>query len=674
MSTPSFVERFAGLLDRVELVTFDVFDTALVRGIQRPDDLFLQLTLAGISRGLLSRKLCARVDFAQARRHAEREARRWARDREGRCEVRLGEIYERLAARLDLDGDVRNRLMRLETEIELAQNAGNPYIHMLHDLALRAGKRTGFVSDMYLDEALVRRMLQRGGYSGFAFVHVSSTAFETKAHGTLYARILSEQQIPPTRWLHVGDNYDSDVNRARLTGIHALHYEKCAVRLLNDPGVRRRHVARLAKSGACPETRLFHSIRTALIANRAYRDPDMASGTDADFWTEWGYRHVGPLLAGFGAWLVSELRRMRVPRAYFLARDGYLIRSAVERMLPSSAEGSDASTDYLYASRRSFNFAAISQLDDESLKFLAGGTSRLTPRQYLARIDIDIDSHMAELEQSGLFAPDQPVLSAHERRCLRKLLCLLEPRILDQARSEFATLKRYFEQCGVLNQDELVIVDLGWHGSLQDAIAKLIKRMGSPARTTGFYLGTFAPAKRYVDQGMRVRGYLCENGSPAPMDRSIKLSVEIIEWIFSAPHGGVRRFVDTSEGVVPLLAEFDFEPIRWERASSVQRGALDFLDDYLRKWNGFGLPDVAPREAIGPLIRALSRPSLAEADALGDLKHTESFGHVAMERYIARPRGSLRDLLSYPRLLLGYRDAFWRAGYARRMFGLGRRS
>jgi hypothetical protein len=125
--------------------------------------------------------------------------------------------------------------------------------------------------------------------------------------------------------------------------------------------------------------------------------------------------------------------------------------------------------------------------------------------------------------------------------------------------------------------------------------------------------------------------------------------------------------------VEPLLAEFEFEQPRWERALVVQRGALEFVDDYLRKWRGCALPDVPPHDAIRHLDRALARPSLEEAVALGDMKHVEGFGHVAVERYIARPTGSLRNPLSYPRLLQGYRDAFWRAGYARRMLSPPRR-
>ncbi|MBK6974165.1 MAG: HAD-IA family hydrolase [Sterolibacteriaceae bacterium] len=671
MNTAGFADSFAALLNEVDLVTFDVFDTALVRGLRQPDDLFLQLTLAGVSEGLLSHALCVRI--AQARRDAEREVRRRAWRQESRGEVRLDEIYAELGVQLDIENEVLDHLMRIETKLELAQNDRNRLVGKLHDDALRAGKRTGFLSDMYLDEALVRQLLTRGGYSGFTFVHVSSTTFDTKARGTLYQRILRDYGVEPSRWLHIGDNLDSDVAVARRIGIRTVHYEKCASRLRNDPVANRRHNGDSPLRGDSPESRVFGSICAGLVSGRAFCNPDTSGiDSDADLWIEWGYRHVGPLLAGFGTWLVHQLCRSNVSRAYFLARDGYLIKNAVDRILAAGAAKNYAiATAYLYASRRSYNFASITRVDDDSLEFLAGGTSRLTPRQFLARIDIDIDRHPEEIRQAGLTAADHPVSGARGRRRLRELLRLLEPQIVDQAQAEFTTLKRYFAEQGLVDQAEAAIVDLGWHGSLQRAIERLIARIGSNARTIGLYLGTFAPARRYADKGMMMRGYLCENGLPTEMDRSIKLSVEIIEWIFSAPHGSVRRFVTTPDGVQPLLAELDFEPARWERASAVQCGALEFLDDYLRKWGGFDLPEVPPQDAVRTLIRALSRPTLAEATALGDMKHVEGFGHVAVERYIARPPGSLRDPRTYPRLLLGYRDAFWRPGYARRMLGSG---
>jgi HAD superfamily hydrolase (TIGR01549 family) len=673
MTEVGFADRFAVLLNDVDLVTFDVFDTALVRGVLRPEDLFLQLAHAARTTGLLSPGHCARVDIARARSDAEHKARRQAWKREGRAEVRLDEIYALFGTLLDLDANVLDRLMRLETQLERAQNVRNPFVAGLHDIALRAGKRTGFLSDMYLDQSLIRQMLEDAGYTGFEFLRVSSTAFQTKAGGALYRRVLGDCGVSPERWLHIGDNPDSDLRIPRELGIRTLHYEKVSLRLQADPVAARRHLAWRPAPRAGIESRLFRSICAGLVSNRRYCNPDPAdSKSEGGFWTDWGYRHGGPLLAGFGSWLVDRLRRLEASQVYFLARDGFLTKRAVDRILATSSAGNgDISTAYLFASRRSYNFAAITQLDDDSLAFLTTGTSTLSARQFLARIDIDIDRHSAEVQRAGFSSPDELVRNARQMRSLRKLLQSLEARILDQAQAEFATLKRYFIEQGLLDRNLIAVIDLGWHGSLQRAVATLLRRMGSKARTVGLYLGTFAPARRHTALGLTMAGYLCENGLPSRMDRTVKLSVEIIEWMFSAPHGSLRRFVETPKGVEPVLAEFDFEPIRWDRAHSVQHGALEFLDDYLARWRGLSLPDVPPQAAVGALGRALKRPSLEEAIALGDMKHVEGFGHVAIERYVARPSGSLRDPLSYPRLLKGYRDSFWRAGYARRMLSAG---
>lgn len=673
MTEAGFADRFAALINDVDLVTFDVFDTALVRGVFRPEDLFLQLAHAARATGLLSPGHCARIAIACKRRDAEHDARRLAWKRESRTEVRLDEIYALFGTLLDIDANVLDRLMRLEMQIERAQNVRNPFIAGLHDIALRAGKRTGFLSDMYLDQALIRQMIEDAGYAGFGFLHVSSTAFETKAWGTLYRRVLRDCGVSPERWLHIGDNPDSDQRIPHALGIRTLHYEKAAVRLQTDPLASRRHLSGRPASGGSIESRLFQSSCAGLVSSRHFCDPAAAGfKSEAGFWTDWGYRHGGPLLAGFGSWVVDRLRGLNASRAYFLARDGFLTKRAVDRILASGSAGTgDISTAYLYASRRSYNFAAITQIDNASLAFLTAGTTALSARQFLARIDIDIDRHSAEVGRAGFSSPEELVHNARQMRSLRRLLRSLEATIVDQAQAEFATLKRYFNDQGLLDQNVIVVVDLGWHGSLQRAVDTLLRRMGSRGRTVGLYLGTFAPARRHTAAGLEMAGYLCEHGLPPRMDRTVKLSVEIIEWMFSAPHGSLRRFVETPNGVEPLLAEFDFEPIRWDRARSVQHGALEFLDDYLARWRGLSLPDVPPRDAVSALARALRRPTLEEAIALGDMKHVEGFGHVATERYVARPSGSLRDPLSYPRLLKGYRDAFWRAGYARRMLSGG---
>ncbi len=672
MRPGAFQQRFETLLRQVDLVTFDVFDTALVRGVARPEGVFLQLAAAARTAGILPPDLPERVDFIQARIRAEQAARHHAWQSHGWVEIRLEEIYDRLAGDLGLDASSTRTLMALEQQIERVHGLRNPFVGGLYDLARGAGKRIGFVSDMYLDEALVADLLAQAGYEAYDFLRVSSASRETKASGSLYRSVLDTQKIEAGKWLHVGDNLDADVRRARELGIHALHYEKCATRIKTRPG-RNRPGRVLAPLQGNDDTSLFRSIVNGLIAARFHASPDAkarSGDSDRTFWGDWGYRHAGPLLAGFGTWIVREVSRRAFGDVYFLSRDGYLIKDVVDRLLRAGfGSGEAPRTHYLYASRRAFNLAAIDALDEHSQDFLVSGTSPMSPRQFLARIDIDIDRHLDAVAAAGFASPDEIVEGGLGYGRLRALLRALADSVLERAHSERDALDRYFRAEGLLDGGEVAIVDLGWHGTLQHAMAGLIRRMGATTRLTGYYMGTFPAAKRYADQGQAMHGYLCEEGNPVEMHAAIRTSVELFEWIFSAPHGSVCNFRAGADGIEPVFAAFAFESERWEAASAMQAGALRFVDDYLRLWQGQRLPDVPPAEALHMFHAALTHPTPEEARRLGHLQHAEGFGSVAVPRYIAKPPGSLWNPFTYPRLVRGYRAAFWRPGYVRNLLG-----
>jgi hypothetical protein len=52
---------------------------------------------------------------------------------------------------------------------------------------------------------------------------------------------------------------------------------------------------------------------------------------------------------------------------------------------------------------------------------------------------------------------------------------------------------------------------------------------------------------------------------------------------------------------------------------------------------------------------------------LGDLPHLEGFGSASGVRYVAKPHGGLLEPWAWRGLLSGYRQAFWRSGYLKRL-------
>lgn len=651
------------LIDEAAVVSFDIFDTLILRGVLRPVDLFAQVALEGGE---------APDSFTALRVDAEQEARRRAWDREKRVEVTLQEIYDALGELNGWEPSRTSHLLQLEEQAEGRYCRRNPYVYSLYRYALDQGKQVILVSDIYLDEGWVRTILTGLGYEEYAHLFVSSAHGETKSNGGLYRIVLESLNIPAHEILHIGDNMDSDVRMAEKAGLRAWAYTKCSDQLEKAPALKRRLAAGKTEKNLTGSEALVESIWKGLVINRllcrrheagpAKDDLDVGS-----FWEELGYVHVGILYLGLVTWLRSRLMEDGTDRVYFLSRDGYIMKEVYDRLLACGAKGPPA--HYLYASRRAFNLAAIRKLDEAHTDFLVSGTSRLSVAQFLGRISIDSAEYIRQIQEVGLPGPNYVIDSGEDYGRLRALFRALAPSIEARATDERSLLHAYLEQMGLLAGGEAAIVDIGWHGSLQNSLNLLLRDSSSDTKLTGHYLATFPPAASFVESGDRHRGYLAESGEPKSTYDAIFASVEVFEWVFSADHGSVIRFAEGPEGVRPILEQSEVDEGKILLARHMQRGALDFIDDFLEQWRPPEQIEISPQMAARPLFNLLRSPSSREARSLGDLPHAEGFGDVYVQRSIARPSETLLNPFRYHRLLREYRTAFWRRGYRKRLLG-----
>jgi hypothetical protein len=276
---------------------------------------------------------------------------------------------------------------------------------------------------------------------------------------------------------------------------------------------------------------------------------------------------------------------------------------------------------------------------------------------------------MAEIQAVGL-QPDQIVSVGEDYDRLRALFRSLEPALLKLAAAERRLLADYWRQEGLFEQSHIGLVDIGWHGSLQESFARLMQEFGQDTPVTGYYLGTFPPARARTEAGAKHRAYLCEAGEPADRLAIIKSSVEIFEWLFCAPHPSVVGFQRSGTGQVqPKFESGEFEQARETTAMQVQAGALKFIEDALNCFApGLNPPLIPVGLEVALLDDLLKRPTAQEARLLGDLPHAEGFGGVTQVRSIAQPAAKLYHPIAWARLISGYRQAFWRRGYLCRLW------
>lgn len=304
---PAAFYEISAVLPDIELVSFDIFDTAVVRLLPRPKDLFKiiekQYALPSFYK---NRCLAARLV------RAENKAK-------GILEITLDEIYGRLRA---IDSSITlqkaEELKQAEINLELRLCRRNNEIGALFDYLKKNGKKICFTSDMYLPGNVVEQILKKCGYEKYDFLYLSSQDRLTKKDGGRFLNCSA-----PERILHIGDNEDADFFTPLRSGLNAFLYKRSFHCFLSG---------RLMKKN---KKNLYLDFAGCLAKQKDF----------PSYWFSIGYQYVGPLLSCFCTWLKKETADSVPNPLCFLARDGMIMRHVYETMFPKET------TTYLYCSR-----------------------------------------------------------------------------------------------------------------------------------------------------------------------------------------------------------------------------------------------------------------------------------------------------------------------------------
>jgi HAD superfamily hydrolase (TIGR01549 family) len=299
-------------IKKYQIISFDIFDTLLVRPYVKPSDLFLHLE-----------KLNSKNGFAKLRVSAEIDARRKYSNME---EVTFNQIYNEL--------DTKYQYMK-EKELELEKKTliPNPKMLKLYNYALELGKQVIIVSDMYLPKDFLEKILVEKGFFGYSKFYLSSDIMKTKHTSSLYWHIINDLKINPKSVLHIGDNYQSDYKMAMKVGFSSYHCPK-PIDILVSKNFR-------SKIFMEQNNTLGTSIILGLIAIKNLKEPQISN-----YWVNFGYVYAGPLILAYAKWLNKKFQEDKIRDALFIARDGYTLQKVFDII-----KNTDVKSHYVYASR-----------------------------------------------------------------------------------------------------------------------------------------------------------------------------------------------------------------------------------------------------------------------------------------------------------------------------------
>lgn len=579
------------------LVSFDVFDTLLLRRVEPPSALFERVGERAVATGLVDPSLSPPL-FRLARQEAERRAR--AKVKGG--EVDLAAIHAELAL-----GDPAT-LAALELAVEAEMVFANPLLLPVLKGLAGAGIPVVLLSDMYLAPADLARLLSGAGIEPCLYrrLYVSNDAGVSKAGGGLFARLLADHpDIPPARILHLGDDPLGDIAMARAAGLRAFHY-------VPGPGLavlreRERSVAGLGWGGW-----------DGLAPRRAAALAGLGDAPEEAAALEFGALVLGPAVAEYCRWLVAECRRQQITHIAPLMREAALFTPLLSDIIARTGGGIRVTP--LFVSRQALLPLELAEIDGASARHLLGTRPHLPWDRLLTLAGGSVPDDLAPwtgltLEQLLATPAAGPVLALFDDPALREAAAV-------QAAQTRQLLLDYLDP--LLGPDPVALVDLGARGSTPAALVRLLP--DGRRRCRLFLAYAVADIAGPLADGIVLQVYAGQDAAGQTLGRILYRSPQILERALTGLHGTTLGHVRTPEGqVAPVLAD--------PPAQGRERQTLALLQEGIRRYAGLmaaahppDAPPVPGSAALLPLAAALLRPTAAEVGLLGGLAYDQNDG------------------------------------------------
>lgn len=586
---------FSGQPASIRVLSLDCFDTIVWRRVGQPVDVFF-----------------AAQDSSSWRRHgiqaahrvkAEGRARARKRLLHGVSEVTIDEIYQALlpsasgADRAECIADEMNEEVRhaylFAPAIELIRRAK------------QRGLRVMVVSDTYWSRQQLATLIRRlpgGDELAHLQLHCSSEYGVSKAGG-IWPHVLRAGKLQAHQLVHLGDNELADAVAPRRFGVqaaHLVHHDDDTADVLRDYA-----------SAACqimPELRFSRPLPSLFHGQLA-----MWSSREATPASRIGYRSMGPVMYAFGRYLEQRLAGLRSQgrsvRVAFLMRDGHLplrVFSALCPEVPAAA---------LHISRFTANAAGLTSRDDVVNLLVAGVSEKhaLATLKQLLFTEQEAEAIIEQAAGSGMFQQElsRQVLRDNQLRKVLARSAAFRERLYAHVR----------DQTGLQRGDMLVLVDLGYSGTVQTRLRQVFRSdLGVDLR--GLYLIASAAQADMSDR----QGLIDPSWADERMITALTAYIGLFEMMCTKAEPPAIDY--TAEGRV-VFGRQGTKGRQSVVAGEIQDACLAFVGHCSAGWPVNALEESLPAmawQAAGELCRLIYFPQAEEIDCLSSFEFDFNLG------------------------------------------------
>ena len=522
-------KELACKIQNADVVSFDLFDTLVMRQTPDAEDVLVHLESRLQEKGIIIR------NFVVNRLESEKELSRSSAPT-------LFEIYQEVLSKLKDSTVVKvtaEYLAQLEWEIDFSLLIPRRDVCDIFNQTVKSGKSVYIVSDTYYNKEQLTKILEKCGVVGYKDI-LSSSDYGTGKQQNLYT-VLKEKE-KEKKYLHVGDDIVADVENARLHGIEACRVMSGA-ELLETVGT----FGFINYMDTVSE-RLKIGIFIAKVFNSPFQFEDMERQIVISNAYDLGYLIFAPMISDFVIWFLEQIKKQNFRNIWFCSRDGYLIEKMYEYLTKENGEKTE--TLYFLTSRMAAIRAGIKDEKDilyvDSMKYSGTMEENLKDRFEIDVNDVAVED-IAENE-TGLMR-------------YKKI-------IMEKAAVEYKRYKKYIGNLNIYNGN-IAFFDFVAKGTSQMYIQRLV-----PNRLKGFYFLQLE-TEFMKDKNLDICSFYTEEN-----DKICAIFEEyyILETFLTAPFPSVTGFDDNGRPVYTMETRKSSDI---ECLQRIQEGILDYFKTYI---------------------------------------------------------------------------------------------
>jgi len=489
-------------IDCAEIISFDIFDTLLMRLVCNPFDVFRLVELQ------LTHFLNRKIPFQEMRNKAV-----GALQKEN---YTMDELYNKMQEMYPDENVILYKEYELKTENAIIVSRKD-MIDIFH-YAVMQKKEIYLLSDMYLPlEFLLKVLEQYGVKVDREHLWISGELGVSKRDRHMWEKY-STEVIQGKRALHIGDSIKTDVEPAQELGIQTLKIASATDML------RELIPIKIWSSIKSP----YESILVGMIANELFNSPfaweEVADKFCITTCKKFGSAIFGSVVLVFLLWLLKECQNRNIERLVFLSRDGYFLKQDYLTLINRLNIKKAPNAEYLFVSRKAI--LTLAAQEEEAFSSLLEFSYSGNFQDYLSdRFDIQVQKKDENAKCKVQLPKDKDQI----RSWLNPYIEEINKKIRDHYQIYGSYIKAFEWSEGT------AIVDIGYTGTIQYWLSKVLNK-----NLKGMYWVADISEKNLLKtQNEMIPCFQADNDCRAE-NSNIWKNHKVVESFLTAPYGMIK--------------------------------------------------------------------------------------------------------------------------------------